>query len=327
MLVVLYLAETTISTIHKSGLRGSVYDLAGKIGAFHINEEKTSIQYEMSNLLAVRVLFPDIRHCGIFQSQLEGIVKRIFDLNAVVNHTREYRAVNMPTNPVCVLSSDYISTDNPDSIEYSVFSGHSSLDDTNVDLAMQPILWENANLSCFRAGCKGIICHLMSQTLYIQHADNPNNVLIMSAENHVRFDGFSPKIAIRWMEETNRTVTVHDEELTFCNIAIECLNIDVFTCLGAHIKQGTVSLPETMTYVTCVAVPNPMQFRQFLTFKYLETKSLQNSDESDSSRAKMSRAREEAKLRMQQEDYCTIDLNIQQTKKRNIAVLLPDTDI
>jgi hypothetical protein len=33
-----------------------------------------------------------------------------------------------------------------------------------VDPAMQPILWENANLSCFGGGCKGKRCHLMSQT-------------------------------------------------------------------------------------------------------------------------------------------------------------------
>jgi hypothetical protein len=218
-----YLSETTIKSLHKYGLRGSVYDLAGLKGGFHSNQEKTSISYKNPQLLTVRVLFPQESQSGSFQSSLEGMVKRSFDEDADVAHTRKYAPVSKPTNPVAVLSSDYISAENPNSGEFSVFSRLSSPDDMIVDPAMQPILWENANLSCFGGGCKGKRCHLMSQTSYVQHADNLNNILIMSAENHDRFDGYSPNIAIRWVGVTDRTVTVKGEEVTFCDIAIESL--------------------------------------------------------------------------------------------------------
>lgn len=68
-------------------------------------------------------------------------MKRSFDKDADVVHTRVYAPVNEPTNPLAILSSDYISAENPDSGEFSVFSRLSSPDDMIVDPAMQPILW------------------------------------------------------------------------------------------------------------------------------------------------------------------------------------------
>jgi hypothetical protein len=316
-----YLSETTIRSLHKFGLRGSVYDLAGMKGAFHSNHQKTSIAYENPQLLAVRVLFSQESQCGSFQSSLEGMVKRSFDKDAEIVHTRVYAPVNKLPNLVAVLSSDYITTDNPDSRDFSVFSRLSSPDDMIVDPDMQPLLWENANLSCFGGGCKGKKCHLMSQTSYIQHADNDNNILIMSAENHDRFDGYCPRTAIRWVGVTDRTVTVKDEEVTYCDIAIECSNADVYKCVGTSIKAGTVSEPDKMTYFTSVAVPSPTQFKQFLTFKYLETVGLQKSDESESAYVNLSRVRAEVKKSMEQDPAVTIDLNLQHKNKRNHAAL------
>jgi hypothetical protein len=124
-----YLSETTIRSLHKFGLRGSVYDLAGMKGAFHSNHQKTSIAYENPQLLAVRVLFSQESQCGSFQSSLEGMVKRSFDKDAEIVHTRVYAPVNKLPNLVAVLSSDYITTDNPDSRDFSVFSRLSSPDD------------------------------------------------------------------------------------------------------------------------------------------------------------------------------------------------------
>eukprot|EP01038_Epipyxis_sp_PR26KG_P015458 gene15458-20856_t len=191
-----YICETTINTARKYGLRGSIYDLAGKAGAFHSNQEKSSIKYDSAQVLAVRILFSRESECGSFQSKLESMVRSCFDSNAYIVHTRVYTPVERSTNLVAVLSSDYVTSDNPDSNDFSVYSRISSPDDLIIDSTMQPILWENANLSCFHGGCKGKKCHLMSQTSYIQHADNANNILIMSAENHDRFDSYSPKIAI-----------------------------------------------------------------------------------------------------------------------------------
>lgn len=316
-----YLSESIIKSLHKYGLRGSVYDLAGTKGGFHSNEEKISIFYENPQLLAVRVLFSQESQCGSFQSSLEGMVRRSFDKDADIVHTRVYAPVNKPMNPMAVLSSDYISAENPDTGDFSVFSRLSSPDDMIVDPAMQPILWENANLSCFGGGCKGKRCHLMSQTSYVQHADNLNNILIMSAENHDRFDGYSPNIAIRWVGATDRTVAVKGEEVTFCDIAIECLNAEVYKCVGTSIKLGTVSNSEQLTYFTSVAMPNPTQFMQFLTFKYLETRGLQNSVDPEPVLAKMSRVRAEVKQMMEQRPDITIDLNLQLKNKRNLAAL------
>jgi hypothetical protein len=298
-----------------------VYDLAGLKGAFHINQEKTSIYYENSQLLIVRVLFPQESLCGIFQTCLEGMVKRTFDQNAEVEHTRVYAPVDKPINPIAILSSDYISTDNPDTDEYSVYSRCSSPDDIIVNVEMQPILWENANLSCFTGGCKGKKCHLMSQTSYIQHADNSNNIMIMSGENHDRFDGYSPKIAIRWLQATDTTVTVKGEDLTLCEIAIECLNEEVYKAVGKSIKPGTRSDPGTNTYYTTVAVDNPSEFKQFLTFKYLENKGLQDSKDSGNLLEKLNKVRAKVKRAMEQDPTVTINLNLQRTKKRSLATL------
>eukprot|EP01039_Chlorochromonas_danica_P006462 gene6461-7126_t len=177
--------RTTILISHKFDLRGLVYDLAGRKGASYYNEERTSIQYDADQTLVINVLFNAESQCGIFQSELEGMVKRVFDAQAIIVHVRQYTAVKRPTHPVAILSSDYVSTDNPLSDDDSVDSRLSSPDDTEVDPSMQPILWENVNLSCFNGGCKRKKCHLMSQTFYTQHADNENNVLIMSGENRV----------------------------------------------------------------------------------------------------------------------------------------------
>lgn len=167
----------------------------------------------------------------------------------------------------------------------------------------------------------------MAQTSYVQHAENDNNILIISAENRQRFDGrvfddgCAPHIAIRWVGATDRTVTVKGEELTFCDIAIECLDDEVYQCVGASVKPGTVSDSENLTYFTSVAMPNPSQFRQFLTFKYLETKGLQRSDDRGHVLAKLSRVRAEAKQTMEQSPDITIDLNSQLKNKRKLAAL------
>lgn len=307
--------------MHNYGLRGSVYDLAGLKGGFHSNQERTSISYESPQLLSVRVLFPQESQCGSFQSILEGMVKRSFDLDADVVHTRVYAPVNKPTNPVAVLPSDYNSADDDENPDSEEFSRLSSPDNIIVDPDMQPILWENAHLSCFGGGVKGKRCHLMSQTSYVQHADNDNNILIMSAQNRQRFDGPSPFIAIRWVGATDRTVTVKGEEVTFCDIAIECLNTEVFRCVGTTIKLGTVSDSESLTYFTSVAMPDPAQFRQFLTFKYLETKGLQRSSGPEPVLAKMSRVRAEVMQTMGQSPDLTIALNLQLKNKRSLAAL------
>ena len=68
-------------------------------------------------------------------------MKRVFDQDADVVHTRFYTPVSKPTNPVAVLSSDYIPAEDPGSGESSVFSPLSSPGNMIVEPAMQPILW------------------------------------------------------------------------------------------------------------------------------------------------------------------------------------------
>eukprot|EP01036_Dinobryon_divergens_P025599 gene25599-34163_t len=271
-----YWAETMLTTFHKGGLRASVYIAAGKSGAFHSNEDKTN----------------EVK-CGIFQTTLEGLVMRYFDAEATIVHNRTYTAVIWSPNLMAVLPSDYVSVDNPDSDDFSLLSVQSDYDAVDVDIRMQPRLWESADLSCFSGGCKGKRCYLMSQTSYIQHASNENNILIMSAENHFRFFGENdPKIAIKWVRETDQVVTIDEEEQTFCEIQI------VF---------------DSLTYTTSVAVPTPSLFKQFLTFKYLETLELQQqSVKPENKLAKIAGVRATVIERMRSEfgDDLTIDLNV-----------------
>ncbi|RYG93975.1 hypothetical protein EON65_58150 [archaeon] len=312
-------------TLHRRGLRAAVYEQAGKSGAFHSNEDKRSIYYSSAQTLTVRVLFAERSQCGIFQSTLEAMVKRVFDFEAVVVHTRVYAAVTWSPDLMAVLASDYVSTDNPDSDMFSLFSHRSLYDAVDVDPTMQPLLWESANLSCFSGGCKGERCHLMSQTSYTQHASNQNNILIMSAENHARFDGYDPKIAIKWVGETDRTVTVHGEELTFCDIQIVCVNDEVFRCVRNNVKAGAVSDSSALTYTISVAVPTPSLFKQYLTFKYWETLGLQASAESENQLAKMARVRAAVTEKMRNEfEGLTIDLQLTPKNKRAIAAVSGD---
>lgn len=165
----------------------------------------------------------------------------------------------------------------------------------------------------------------MSQTSYTQHASNENNILIMSAENHSRFDGYNPKLTIKWVGETDRIVTVHGEDLTYCDISIICINEDVFHCVGSNVKPGAATDATNKTYVTSLAVPNPSLFKQYLTFKYLETVGLQVSDEYENKVAKMGRVRAEVTQKMRQEfDGLTIDLDLKPKNKRNIAAVEGD---
>jgi hypothetical protein len=320
-----YLAETTLTTVHMRGLRAAVYERAGHSGAFHSSEDKRSIYYSTAQTLTVRVLFAVLGQCGTFQSTLEAMVKRVFDSEACVVHTRVYTAVPWSANLMAVLASDYVSNDNPESDEFSLFSSRSVHDAVDVDITMQPLLWESANLSCFSGGCKGERCHLMSQTSYTQHASNENNILIMSAENHTRFDGYDPKIAIKWVRETDRTVTVKGENLIFCDIQIVCVNKEVFRCVMNNVKSGAETDPNALVYTTSVAVATPSLFKQYLTFKYWESLGLQESAESENKLAKMARVRAEVteKMRNDLEDL-TIDLQLTPKNKRAIAAVNGD---
>lgn len=168
-----YLAETKLTSAHKRDLRGAVYDRAGRSGAFHSNEDKKrSIYYSSAETLTVRVLFTERGQCGAFQSRLAVMVKRWFDLEAYIEHTRVYKAVTWSPNFMAVLASDYDSADNPESDMFSLFSSRSQHDAVDVDITMQPLLWESVNLCCFSGGCRGERCHLMSQIWYAQHASN-----------------------------------------------------------------------------------------------------------------------------------------------------------
>ena len=309
-------------TVHKGGLRASVYDAAGKSGAFHSNEnKKLSIFYSSFDTLTVGVLFKDRSQCGTFQSTLESMVMRAFDSEATVVHNRTYTAVAWSPNLMAVLASDYVSTDNPESDQISLFSTPSIYDAVDVNIQMQPLLWERADLSCFSGGCKGERCHLMSQTWYKQHASNENNILIMSAENHFRFDGFDPKIAISWFGETDRVVNINGEDLIFCEIQIVCVNEEVFKCVRNNIKVGAISSIETLTFTTSVAVPTPSLFKQYLTFKYWETLGLQEASAmSENKQAKLARVRATVTENMRSEfgDDLTIDLNVSK-KSRDTA--------
>lgn len=249
-----------------------------------------------------------------------------FDSDAAVVHTRVYAAVTWSPDLMAVLASDYVSADNPESDMFSLFSYRSVYDDAvDVDPTMQPLLWERANLSCFSGGCKGERCHLMSQTSYTQHASNQNNILIISAENHARFDGYDPKIAIKWVGETDRKEIVHNEELTFCDIEIICVNEEVFRCVMNNVKAGAVSNSSAFTFTTSVAVPTPSLFQQYLTFKYWETVGLQESAESENKLAKMARVRAAVTEMMRNEFGAnTIDLQLTPKNKRAIAAVSGD---
>lgn len=321
-----YLAETTLNTLHKRDLRAAVYEWTGKSGAFHSNEDKCSIFYSDAQTLTVRVLFAQESQCGTFQSTLEAMVKRVFDSEAVVVNTRVYTPVTRSPNLRAVLASDYVSADNPESDMFSLFSCRSGYDDAvDVDQTMQPLLWESAKLSCFSGGCKGERCHLMSQTFYSQHASNPNNILIISTENHARFDGYDPKIAIKWVGETDRMEIVHGEELTFCDIEIVCVNEEVFRCVMCKVKAGAVSNSSAFTFTTSVAVPTPSLFKQYLTFKYWETLGLQESAESENEQAKIARVRADVTEKMRNEfGVNTIDLQLTPKNKRTIAAVSCD---
>ena len=246
-----------------------------------------------------------------------------FDNDAFVVHTRVYTAVTLSPNLMAVLASDYVSADKPESGSVSLFSNRSVYDPVDVDISMQPLLWERANLSCFSGGRRGARCHLMSQTSYTQHASSENNILIMSAENHTRFDGYDPKIAIKWVGETDRTVTVNGEDLTFCDIQIVCINNEVSRCVMNNIKADAASDSSAFTYATSVAVPTPSLFKQFLTFKYLETLGLQSNPESENKQAKV---REEVTKTMRSEfEGLTIDLQLTSKNKRAFAAVRSDS--
>eukprot|EP01039_Chlorochromonas_danica_P006463 gene6462-7127_t len=80
-------------------------------------------------------------------------------------------------------------------------------------------------------------------------------------------------------------------------------------------------------YETSVAVPDPVQFREFLTFKYLETKGLQKSSNgSESAAVNMSRVRAEVEWKMEEDPEVTADLNIKHNNKRAIAALTVGDD-
>ena len=149
----------------------------------------------------------------------------------------------------------------------------------------------------------------------------------MSSENHTRFDNsYDPKIAIKWVGETDRTVTINAEDLTFCDIQIVCVNDEVFRCVGNNVKAGAMSDHSAFTYTTSVAVPTPSLFKQFLTFKYWETLGLQESaTESENKLAKIARVRVAVaeKMRLEFVDL-TIDLQLTHKNKRAFVAVSGD---
>jgi len=277
------------------------------------------------------VLFATESECGSFQSTLSDIVRFRFPL-ASVQHNPKYAKVQKTEDHEAILGEHYKSEDNADSPEcYSVDSRMTvpGFEGVPVHADMQPMLWENASLPCFAAGNKGIICHLMSQTAFTQYAAEPSNILIISADNHFRFDGYSvdtsgiPKIAIRFVESTLQTATVSGTERTVVRIAIECIAVDVYHAVKASVKEGTDYQEDRLTFFTTVAVPNADLFRQFLTFKYWETLGLWDSVDpskpriTETSEKRLKRVREEVAVKMALEpDLYSIDTAEQRKPKK-----------
>jgi hypothetical protein len=159
----------------------------------------------------------------------------------------------------------------------------------------------------------------MSQTSYTQHASN---------ENNIRFDGYDPKIAIKWVRETARTVTVKGENLIFCDIQTVCVNNEVFRCVVNNVKSGAESDPSALAYTTPVAVATPSLFKKYRTFKYCtwESLGLQESAEPENKLTKIARGRAEVTDKMRNDlEYLAIDLQLTPKNKRAIAEVSGDS--
>lgn len=134
-----------------------------------------------------------------------------------------------------------------------------------------------------------------------------------------------PKIAIRYVDTLQQMVTVNGAERTFVKVAIECVDQDMYATMTRIVKRGSEFQEATLTILTTVAVPNPNLFRQFLTFKYWETKGLWKSALDDNSpritetscENRLKRIRAEIKEKMfSQPELYTIDLTEKRKHKR-----------
>ena len=256
--------------------------------------------------MIVRVLFATESECGSFLSTLVELVRPRFDVQ--IECCDHFTRVRKTENHAAILSLHYNSIDNQYSPEcYSIDSRLTLFETVPVYKDMQEMMWENVNLPCFAAGSKGRLCHLMSQTSYYQHASNPNNTLIMSLENHARFDGFSveppvPKFAIRYVATTDQTVTVGGTTRTLVRIAIECFTEEVYKAIQLEVKFGSLPVDDEKAYYMLLAVPDADSFRKFVTFKYWENKvMMEDSNATETKENKLKRARELAKSKLSDE--------------------------
>ena len=291
-----------------SGLRRLVYNHAGAKGAMYSTTDKiSSIYYEgNSGNLIVRVLFSTESECGSFQSTLIDLVRPRFDVS--IEPTEHFTRVHKTENHVAILSLHYDSSDDDHFPEcFSIESRLTEFETVPIHADMQEMMWENVNLPCFAGGSLGHLCHLMSQTAFYQHSTNPNNTLIMSWENHARFDGFSveppvPKFAIRYVDSTNNTVVVGGTTRTLVRIAIECSSQEVYNAIKLEVKPGHEAVPDENTFYVLLAVPDPNSFRRFITFKYWENRvMMENSILSETKENQLKRARETARKNLANE--------------------------
>ena len=112
-------------------------------------------------------------------------------------------------------------------------------------------------------------------------------------------------------------VTIDGEDLTYCDIQIVCVDEEVFKCVMSSVKvdSSTFTEVDALAYTISVAVPTPSLFKQYLTFKYLETLGLLQEEcvKPQSKLAKIARVRATVVTERMRSEFgydLTIDLNV-----------------
>ncbi len=231
----------------------------------HSNADKTSIKYDENNNLRIHLYYQSLLSPHPFIAFYAKSLDEDSQLDFHEVILKEPPDSNLPI----IQYSEYVPNDSmQENDSVCTFQANDCVD---LLPSMQPLLWENVDAPCFNQipACRTQLKNNRHDT------DNENNHLLLSRDNTYRFNNNYPTLALRFVEATDQQVEVYNIQMTYCKIAIECFTKEMFECIK-HIKPRHECDVNRFEYITNIAVCDPNEFQEFVTFKYHETIALRN---------------------------------------------------
>ena len=270
--------------------RAKIFALADECNGFYCSGGEPESIYYNDDTLVLAILFPSTQDARNFRRELQRRAF-IFHIVSSVTVSESHEEVILEAEAKEIHAVHYLHGDSGSPQHSLSISDYRSQDAeesvisvVDADDAYRTLQMIEDPQHPFFYGREFYKCHLASRANHKKHKNNPNNLLILSGLTHQSFDGLNlvtkqhmvPSIAIEFVEfngtETLEFANGYPFEKDKVTIRIQSPDPKVLEGLGMLLKPG--SRVEEGNLLTFVHVDRWQEFKEFLTIKYEETKSL-----------------------------------------------------